>query len=60
MFVSMRAKKPAGIKLQYFCQYEDTKKKKKKKKKNKKQKNKKNKKKQKKNKKKIPTYMYRP
>jgi hypothetical protein len=27
MFVSMRAKKPAGIKLQYFCQYEDTKKK---------------------------------
>jgi hypothetical protein len=26
MFVSMRAKKPAGIKLQYFCQYEDKKK----------------------------------
>jgi hypothetical protein len=23
MFVSMRAKKPAGIKLQYFCQYGD-------------------------------------
>jgi hypothetical protein len=25
MFVSMRAKKPAGIKHQYFCQYEDKK-----------------------------------
>jgi hypothetical protein len=25
MFVSMRAKKTAGIKLQYFCQYEDKK-----------------------------------
>jgi hypothetical protein len=23
MFVTMRAKKPAGIKLQHFCQYED-------------------------------------
>jgi hypothetical protein len=38
MFVSMRAKKPAGIKLQYFCQYEDKKKKKKIKKKKKKKK----------------------
>jgi hypothetical protein len=26
MFVSIRAKKPAGIKLQYFCQYGDKKK----------------------------------
>jgi hypothetical protein len=38
MFVSMRAKKPAGIKLQYCCQYED--KKTKKNKKNKQPKNK--------------------
>jgi hypothetical protein len=38
MFDSMRAKKTAGIKLQYFCQHGDKKKKKKKTKKKKKEK----------------------